>query len=135
MPALPTQAALTFLYYKDLPAAAAFYENVLGLTLSVDQGWCRIYQITPGSFVGLVDSEHGTHKASEIKPVILAFVTEDVDAWYEHLQKHGVRFKNPLATHESIGIRGFMAYDPEGYTLEFETFLDRPRNTAIRAAL
>jgi hypothetical protein len=32
-------------------------------------------------------------------------------------------------------VRGFMALDPEGYTLEFETFTDQPRNAAIRKVL
>jgi hypothetical protein len=31
--------------------------------------------------------------------------------------------------------RGFVAYDPEGYFLEFETFLDHPQNAALRRAL
>lgn len=135
MPALSTQATLTFLYYANLARAADFYERILGLTLSVDQGYCRIYQVTPASYIGLVDGENGTHKPSETKPVIVSFVSSEVDAWYAHLLAHNVRILHPLHTHERIGIRGFMALDPEGYTLEFETFLDQPRNASIRAAL
>ena len=33
---------------------------------------------------GLVDAEHGTHKPAADKPVILSFVTDDVDAWHAH---------------------------------------------------
>jgi lactoylglutathione lyase len=135
MPSIQTQANLVFFYYKDLAAAAAFYENVLGLTLSVDQGWCKIFQITPQSFVGLVDGENGTHKPNDTKPVILSFVSDQVDDWYAHLKAHNVTIFKELKSHESIGVRGFMALDPEGYTLEFERFLDQPRNAAIRAAL
>jgi hypothetical protein len=79
MPSLTTQASITFLYYNDLPSACAFYESALGLALVVDQGWCKIYAITPQSWVGLVDAEHGTHKPAADKPVILSFVTDDVD--------------------------------------------------------
>jgi uncharacterized glyoxalase superfamily protein PhnB len=85
--------------------------------------------------VGLVDGESGTHKPSDTKPVILSFVSDEVDAWYAHLKARGVTIFKELKSHESIGVRGFMARDPEGYTLEFECFLDQPRNTAIRAAL
>ena len=31
--------------------------------------------------------------------------------------------------------RGFVAYDPEGYFLEFERFLDHPQNAALLKAL
>ena len=31
--------------------------------------------------------------------------------------------------------RGFVAYDPEGYYLEFETFLEHPENTRLLRAL
>ena len=128
MPSLSTQATITFLYYDDLPRACQFYESALGLDLVIDQGWCKIYAITPQSWVGLVDAEHGTHKPAADKPVILSFVTDDVDAWHAHLTKLGAPMFRPLGTSQAIGVRGFMALDPGGYTLEFETFLDAPRN-------
>lgn len=123
MPTLPTQAAITFLYYDDLPAACAFYEDVLGLQKKVDQGFCKIYAITPQAWVGLVDGVSGTRKPAADKPVILSFVTDQVDEWHAHLVSRGVPMFRPLATHPSIGVRGFMALDPGGYTLEFEKFL------------
>ncbi len=131
MPKLPVSANLTFFYYDDLPKAVAFYEQVMGLSLIVDQGFCKIYEITPQSYIGLVDAEHGTHKPSPAKPVILSFVTPEVDGWYAHLQKCGVPMLHPLGTSDRIGVRGFMALDPEGYTLEFEWFMDQPRNEQI----
>jgi predicted enzyme related to lactoylglutathione lyase len=135
MPARPVSANITFLYYRNLARAAQFYEEIMGLTLAVDQGTCRIYEITRGSYIGLVDGEHGTHKPSRDKPVILSFVSDDVDGWHEHLVQHGITIFRPLKTHDSIGVRGFMALDPEGYTLEFETFTDQPRNAVMRSTL
>jgi predicted enzyme related to lactoylglutathione lyase len=129
------RAAIAFLYYHDLAAACDFYASALDLPLIVDQGWCRIYQIAAGAFVGLVDAEHGTHKPAYDKPVILSFVTDDLDALYERLQANGTPIFRPLKTHESIGVRGFMALDPGGYTLEFEVFLDQPRNAKMRSLL
>ena len=35
----------------------------------------------------------------------------------------------------NLPIRGFVARDPEGYTLEFETFRDDPMNTRMRGLL
>ncbi len=129
MPKLEVAATLVFLYYKDLAKACAFYQDVLGLEQVIDQAWCKIFRITPHSMVGLVDGENGTHKPGTAKPVILSFVTPDVDGWYAHLLAQGVTIFKPLKTSESIGVRGFMALDTEGYTLEFESFT-RPKDRA-----
>lgn len=128
-------ASITWLYYKDLPGAMRFYENVLGLTLTVDQGWAKVYQTSPTSFIGLVDERQGMHRASDTKPVAVAFVTPDVDAWHAWLVRQGVRMRSTVADSTRLPIRGFTAYDPEGYTLEFETFRDDPQNAKIRALL
>ena len=42
---------VTFLYCQDLAKTAQFYEEVLGLTLVLDQGSCRIYRVTGSAFV------------------------------------------------------------------------------------
>ncbi len=129
------QAGITWLYYKDLPAAMRFYERVMGLTLTVDQGWAKVYQVSPTSFVGLVDETRGMHRASETKPVALAFVTDRVDDWHRWLTSQGVKTRGEAKDSTNLPIRGFVALDPEGYTLEFETFRDDPMNTRIRGLL
>jgi lactoylglutathione lyase len=140
-PAAPTappgrfQAGITWLYYRDLPAAMRFYERVMGLTLTVDQGWAKVYQVSPTSFVGLVDETRGMHRASETKPVALAFVTDRVDDWHRWLVSQGVKVRGESKDSANLPIRGFVALDPEGYTLEFETFRDDPMNTTIRRLL
>ena len=65
MTARPTTAnelAITFLYYRDLPGAMRFYEEILGLELVIDQGWCKIYRICAGAHIGLVDERKGMNK-------------------------------------------------------------------------
>lgn len=129
------QANVTWLYYRDLPAAMRFYERIMGLTLTVDQGWAKVYQVSPTSFVGLVDETRGMHRASETKPVALAFVTDRVDDWHRWLVSQGVRVRGEAKDSATLPIRGFVALDPEGYTLEFETFREDPMNTKIRGLL
>lgn len=131
----PLQANLVFFYYRDLAAAQRFYEEALGLTPLVDQGFCTIYRVTPTSFVGLVDEAQGMHRATEATAVTLSFITEDLDAWYQRLLAHNVPMHRPLAEATRHPTRGFVALDPEGYYLEFETFLDHPQNAALREAL
>lgn len=125
------QANITWLYYKDLPGAMRFYERVMGLTLTVDQGWAKVYQVSPTSFVGLVDETKGMHRASDTKPVAVAFVTPEVDAWHRWLASQNVRVRGESKDSATLPIRGFVALDPEGYTLEFETFRADSMNTKM----
>jgi catechol 2,3-dioxygenase-like lactoylglutathione lyase family enzyme len=134
-PALGVQANVIFLYYKDIPAAQRFYEDILGLTLAVDQGFAKIYQVSPTSFIGLVDESQGLHRASEAKPVTVSFVTDQVDEWYAYLVSRGVKMRGPIGDARRHPTRGFVAYDAEGYFLEFERFLDDPQNTKLLDAL
>lgn len=129
------QAGITWLYYRDLPKAMRFYEDIMGLTLTVDQGWAKVYRVSPTAFVGLVDETRGMHRASDTKPVAVAFVTPDVDRWHRWLTSQGVTVKGDSKDSANLPIRGFVALDPEGYTLEFETFRDDPMNARIRGLL
>src|SRR6056297_2978364 len=51
-PEPPVELAITFLYYRDLPRAMAFYETVMGFELAIDQGWSKIYRIAERAHVG-----------------------------------------------------------------------------------
>jgi catechol 2,3-dioxygenase-like lactoylglutathione lyase family enzyme len=132
---LGVQANIVWLYYVDIPKAQRFYEDVLGLTLVVDQGFAKVYQVSPTSFVGLVDEAKGLHRASDTKPVTVSFVTEQIDEWYQYLRGKGVTIRSPLGDATRHPTRGFVALDPEGYFLEFERFLEHPQNTALLKAL
>lgn len=49
----PIESSITFFYTHDLDTSAQFYEDVLGLELWLDQGSCRIYQVSGDGYVGL----------------------------------------------------------------------------------
>jgi len=121
-----------FLYYQDLTRAQEFYEVTLGLKRVLDYGFASIHQVSPTSFVGLVDETRGMHKSSEPKSVTLSFITEEIDEWYQYLDVQGVGIHRPLADATRHPTRGFVAYDPEGYYLEFETFLQHEQNIELR---
>ena len=55
--------------------------------------------------------------------------------WYAHLVSKGVKMRGPVGDATRHPTRGFVAYDPEGYFLEFERFLDHPQNTRLLGAL
>jgi len=117
------EGLITFLYYRDLRRAAGFYEEIMGFELTVDQGWAKIYRVLDGAFVGLVDERRGYHRASPTKPVMIAVVVPDVDAWYRSLKERGVETLNEPREIEEAGIRAFLLEDPEGYVIEIMEFI------------
>lgn len=120
-PDTANQLAITFFYYRDLPAAMRFYEDVLGLPLAIDQGWCKIYQICPGAHVGLVDETKGMNKWAAVKPVQLCIRVPDVDGWYDYAHAKKLDNLSKLFVNDEIGIRAFVFNDPEGYQIEFQS--------------
>ena len=128
---LSIQANLVFFYYPDLDEAERFYGNILGLERVLDYGFAKIYRISRSTFIGLVDETKGMHDPSEPKTVTLSFVTQEIDQWYQYLKSQGIEIRNPLKESSRLPIKGFVAYDPAGYFLEFERFLEHPQNTLL----
>jgi len=112
---------ITFLYYADLPRAIAFYENVLGLPLVIDQGWSKIYEATPSGYIGLVDEVRGSHRVHPVKPVQICLRVADVDAWYRYLLGQGTTIAKGPRDVAALKIRAFVCSDPEGYEIEIQS--------------
>jgi predicted enzyme related to lactoylglutathione lyase len=117
------QSQITFFYYPELAPAAAFYEEVLGLSVVMDQGWARIYHVSGGAFLGIVAGDKGFHRPQEKSAVLLTLVVDDAAAWYTYLQERGVHLLTELRHREDIQIRCFYLQDPGGYSIEIQEFL------------
>lgn len=124
-----------FLYFRDLSGAQDFYEGTLGLKRVLDYGFASIHQVSPTTYVGLVDEKRGMHQSTLPKTVTLSFITREIDDWYGYLDGKGVEMHRALVDAARHPTRGFVALDPEGYFLEFETFLPHPQNTGLRQQL
>jgi catechol 2,3-dioxygenase-like lactoylglutathione lyase family enzyme len=133
---LRVQATVFWLYYHDIDAALAWYEDVLGTRLLVDQGWAKVVPVSATGYLGFVDGTRGLHQATEEKAVTVSFFTHDVDGWFDVL---GSRTDVPLRTPEITGVadrvRTFVGYDPEGYFLEWDTFREVEENRRLLAYL
>ncbi len=133
---LRIQATVLWLYYHDIDAALAWYESVLDTRLLVDQGWAKVVPVSATGYLGFVDGTRGLHQATEEKAVTVSFFTHDLDGWFDALE---ARPDFPLRTPEIIGVaervRTFVGYDPEGYFLEWDTFLDVEENRTLLAYL
>lgn len=132
-PGMGFNGSITWLYYKDLLAMQNFYEETMGFSLVADQGWTKIYQVSPTGFLGLVDERRGMHSFSEDKAVNVSFFLSDLEGWYEYVEKSQ---NIPLhSKHMSVGLeskyRSFVGYDPEGYYLEFNLFLPHASNERL----
>ncbi len=120
-PPRPPQMAITFLYYRDLPRAFAFYRDVLGLELAIDQGaLAKILRIAGEAHVGLVDEALGMNRWQPEKCVQLCLRVHDLDAWHDHLRSHGVDGLTAPRANRAIGIRAFVLRDPEGYQIDIQ---------------
>jgi len=122
------QASNVFLYYRDLDRATQFYAQTLGLELLADYDMATIFRISTSSYLILVDAEKGMHTAEEPKTVALALLTDQLAEWYEYLQAQKVPIKYTYKPRTGNAHDGFVAIDPEGYLLEFETFKQHPEN-------
>jgi catechol 2,3-dioxygenase-like lactoylglutathione lyase family enzyme len=120
-PDAPHELAITFLYYRDLPRAYAFYHDVLGLPLAIDQGdLAKILRIAPGAHVGLVDEAKGMNNWQAEKCVQLCIRVANVQAWYDYLAEMKVDGLSKMFENEKLGIRAFVFRDPEGYQIEIQ---------------
>lgn len=112
---------VTFLYTRDLVATAHFYQEVIGLNLVLDQGSCRIYQVSGDAFVGFCQSDDAPRQTSG---VIFTLVTAEVDAWYRFLSERGVAFEKKPQLNPRYNIYHAFLRDPNGYLIEIQRFLD-----------
>lgn len=122
------EASNVFFYYKDLDKAKEFYSHTLGLEIVVDYDVATILRIASQSYLSLVDASVGMHNDKEPKTVALALLTKQLAGWYAYLQAEGVPIKYEYKPKEGNAHDGFVAIDPEGYLLEFETFKQHPEN-------
>ena len=93
--------------------------------IEVDQGHAKIYRIAEKAFIGIVDEKVGYRKTSEDKPVLITFVSDDVESWYKKLKECGsVTSITDVEVKERFGIMGFFFEGPGGYSFEIQKFLD-----------
>lgn len=122
----PIEQLVTFLYTRDLESTARFYEDLLGLTLALDQGTCRIYHVAGAAFLGFcrrADAPGGPD-GPPAPHVIVTFATRAVDEWYARLSAAGVPFEKTPQLYREYNIYHCFLRDPSGYLIEIQEFLD-----------
>ena len=115
-------------FYKDLPAAKDFYSKTIGLKLISEDANSATFQIAGDSKLVLKSIAGSGYTGNEAKSVALALLSDNLQAWYAHLQEQKVEIKYTLKENPEGAHDGFVAVDPEGYLLEFEMFRMHPEN-------
>lgn len=128
---LGISATVLWLYYDELAPNERFYEELLNESLLVDQGWAKVYRASPTGYIGLVDGARGMHSSTEENAVTVSFLTRDVRGWMERARTLGVELRSDSIGMESDRVETFVGYDPTGYFLEWDHFLDREGNERI----
>ncbi len=118
----PTSQSLTWVYTEDLDGTCRFYAETIGFPQVLDQGACRIFRTSPTGFLGVCQVRPG--RWVEPKGTVITFVTDDVDAWHARLVARGAAPETPPARSAAFNVYAFFVRDPNGYLLEFQTFLD-----------
>ncbi|UCG23956.1 MAG: VOC family protein [Chloroflexota bacterium] len=118
-PAIDQQ--VTFLGTRDLDTTAAFYEDVLKLSLVLDQGSCRIYSVAGDAFLGFC---RHLPSGPESRSVILTLVSQEVDDWYAYLLASGIVVEERPVLNPTYNIYHFFLRDPDGYLIEIQQFLE-----------
>lgn len=112
--------AITFLYYRDLVAAEAFWRR-LGFPLVIDQGFAKIFRVAEGAHVGLVDEAKGMNDWHEQKCVQVCLRVPDVDVWRDWALAESLQGVSKMFQNETLGIRAFVFADSEGYQVEVQS--------------
>jgi catechol 2,3-dioxygenase-like lactoylglutathione lyase family enzyme len=125
----PVTGQVTFLYYQDLPAAEAFYRDVLGLSTAFELEWVKIFRLSPGSSVGLVNATKGSLKPFPVeaeKPVMVSLVVDQahIAAWHSYLKSKGVEVGEGPKVGADGKVLAFAFKDPGGYALEVFAWRD-----------
>jgi catechol 2,3-dioxygenase-like lactoylglutathione lyase family enzyme len=134
---LGIKATVVWLYTNDVEAMREFYESVFGFELVTDQGWAKILATSPTGFLGPVDGAKGMHSWTEKKGVTVSFITENIDAWFEHLEDQpAFELRTPEVIEESrAGARILVGHDPDGYFVELDQFFRAEGNETLIESL
>lgn len=109
-------AGIVFFGSEQYESVASFYTELVGADVWVEQSACTILQYDNLLF-GFCDSDESETAG------ILTFVTDDragVDEFYDRFES---RAESEPTVNEEYDIYQFFAADPEGRTMEFQTFL------------
>lgn len=115
---IPIDAFITFLPVDDLEAGDRFYSTAFGLSMTLDQGDCRIYRVAQDAYLGLCVRPTGGGGG------LITFVTDDVESAHRKLVAAGATVVAEPEHSAAYGIHHAFYLDPAGNRIEVQRFED-----------
>ncbi|WP_435349466.1 VOC family protein [Haloarchaeobius sp. HRN-SO-5] len=109
-------SGIVFFGSEDYQASASFYTDEVGASVWLEQSACTICRYDNLLF-GFCDAEETETEG------VLTFVTEDRTGVDEFYERFAARAESEPSVTEAFDIYNFFATDPDGRTMEFQTFL------------
>lgn len=136
IPAADAVAADVRFYYEDVPRAAQFYRENLGLHPVKTTDNAVVLEIAPRAFLTLATLESEGYTSDTPRTAAIALITDQLDEWWAALSERGLDMRTQ--SYDPVPGRahhGFVLADPEGWLLEFERFNPHPENRALMPQL
>jgi catechol 2,3-dioxygenase-like lactoylglutathione lyase family enzyme len=122
---MDVRIAVVSLWAEDVPAAAHFYRDVIGLPLQKHHSGARPLFDLGGTFLTILKGRPQLPITPEPPRFpLLAFAVENLDAAIRRLQEHGVQL--PWGIESDAAGRWVMFHDPAGNLVELVEFQPLP---------
>ena len=113
---MPTRIHSVIIWTEDLPRLTAFYRDVMGLPLEMEQDGFVMFQGAGGAQLALGVHSEVKGRAKDPDRVIVDFAVNDCQAEYARLNANGVEFARPPSQDQGAIIATFA--DPDGNLLQ-----------------
>lgn len=125
----PIKGVVTLFYYDDVRRAVDFYQRVVGLKKVVDLGWCALFEIHGPAHLGVIDGARGSQRPvpGNNKGALLMLETDDLEGCHQRMKQAGAAGPTTTIRHNPASrTNEFKIYDPEGYAIEFFSWIQPP---------
>jgi catechol 2,3-dioxygenase-like lactoylglutathione lyase family enzyme len=120
-PIRPKKVAVFSLWAEDVPTAAHFYRDVVGLPLFPHAGHLLAFDLGDGCHLAIIKGQPVPARNSEPAHFpLIAFEVEDLKGAIEHLEAHGVEL--PWGVESGENASWVIFRDPAGNLIEFVQF-------------
>lgn len=118
---------MTFLHTTDLKKTKKFYNGILKLPIALDYPNVVVFKIGKGGYWGFVKEDDITRNPNTVCLSITVKSKKNVDDYYIMLNKKKVKCRIAPRDSPRYGIYTSFYEDPNGYTVEVQTFVDKTK--------
>lgn len=122
MAILDLTSQITFIYVDNLQEATEFFSDDLGLELTYDPGWAKVWRTGAGAFVGAVNIADGSIEVAARGGFLISLTVRNVHEVHAHLTALNKYSLSPIKKVQGIGLESFFFKGPAGYDFEVQQF-------------